>query len=88
MSTTRESILKDEIEYFNSMLGEWLQHYEGQYALVKNHKLFGTFTTEEEAYKEGIKQFGNQPFLIKKVERVERLEKLPALTLGIIRAYP
>jgi len=26
--------LKEEIEYFNSMLEEWLQHYEGQYALI------------------------------------------------------
>ena len=84
----KESILKEEIEYFNLMLAEWLQHYEGQYALVKDHKLFGTFTTEVEAYKEGVKLFGNNPFLIKKIERAEKLEKLPALTLGIIRAYP
>lgn len=84
----KESILKEEIEYFNSMLAEWLQHYEGQYALVKDHKLIGTFTTEVEAYKEGIKLFGNNPFLIKKIEKDEQLEKLPALTLGILRAYP
>lgn len=84
----KESILKEEIEYFNSMLAEWLQHYEGQYALVKDHKLKGTFTTEVEAYREGVKLFGNNPFLIKKIEKDEQLEKLPALTLGILRAYP
>jgi hypothetical protein len=83
----KESILKEEIEYFNSMLAEWLQHYEGHYALVKDHKLYGTFTEEVEAYREGVKLFGNQSFLIKKIERIERLEKLPALTAGIIRAY-
>jgi hypothetical protein len=60
----KEFALKEEIEHFNSMLSEWLQHYEGQYALVKDHKLFGTFTPEVEAYKEGIKLFGNKPFLI------------------------
>lgn len=84
----KESILKEEIEYFNSMLAEWLQHYGGQYALVKDHKLIGTFTTEVEAYREGVKLFGNNPFLIKKIEKDEQLEKLPALTLGILRAYP
>lgn len=88
MSTTTESILKNEIEYFNSMRAEWLQHYEGHFALVKDHKLIGTFTTEVEAYREGVKLFGNNPFLIKKIEKDEKLEKLPALTLGILRAYP
>ncbi len=86
-TTIKETALKEEIEYFNSMLEEWLQHYEGHYALVKDRKLYGTFTEEVEAYREGVKLFGNKPFLIKKIERVERLEKLPALTLGIIRAY-
>lgn len=82
------SVLKDEIEFFNSHLDEWLQHYEAQFALVKDHKLIGTFTLETEAYEEGVKRFGNAPFLIKKVTRTEKVEKLPALSLGIIRAHP
>lgn len=85
MPEVKEFILKEELEYYNSMLAEWLQHYEGQYALVKDHKLIGTFTTEAEAYKEGVKLFGNSPFLIKKIEKVEKLKQLSALTIGIIR---
>lgn len=89
MPTTSEPVmvLRDEIDFFNSHLEEWLQHYEGKFALVKNQQLIGTFTQDTEAYKEGVSRFGNAPFLIKRISRMEKIEKLPALALGIIRAY-
>ena len=40
----------------------------------------------EDAYKEGVKRYGNQPFFIKKVVEVEQTEKIPSLILGIIHA--
>ncbi|MBZ0158421.1 MAG: hypothetical protein K8I29_19660 [Alphaproteobacteria bacterium] len=81
------SVLQEELEYYISQLSEWLNYYEGHYALIKGKKLVGTFTTPEEAYRDGVSKFGNVPFLIKKIERIERLEQLPALTLGLICAH-
>ncbi|MBM4276334.1 MAG: hypothetical protein FJ130_00425 [Deltaproteobacteria bacterium] len=82
-----ELILKEELEYFNSMLDQWLQVYEGKFALIKDHKLVDTFTTFEEAYKKTVELFGNSPVLIKKITKVDQPERIPALTLGLIRAY-
>jgi hypothetical protein len=80
--------LKEEIEYFNSKLPDWLDTYEDQFALIKDHQLIGTFSTEVEAYKEGIARLGNVPFLIKQISRVEIIQKLPALMVGLIHAHP
>lgn len=78
--------LQKELEYFNAHRNEWLKHYEGKFALVKDGQLAGTFDTPPDAYEEGIKRFGNTPFLIKQVLKEERVEQIPALNLGILHA--
>jgi len=81
------TILKDEIAYFNTMLPEWMKCYEGKFALIHNQQLVDTFTTDAEAYKEGVNRFGNQVFLIKRITLEKPIAQLPALSLGLIRAY-
>ncbi|MBF0518175.1 MAG: hypothetical protein HQK92_00440 [Nitrospirae bacterium] len=77
--------LDKELDFYESNLAEFLKHYKGKYALIKNEELINTFTTEEEAYSEGVKEFGNIPFLIKLITETEDVHRLPALTLGLIR---
>jgi len=78
--------LKKELEYFNRQREELISHYEGQFVLIKGDSLLGSFTTEAEAYEEGLKQLGNQPFLIKQVTKEEEIDRLPALVLGLLNA--
>lgn len=78
--------LEREIAFFNSHLGEWIQYYEGQYALVKGETLIGTFTKQEEAYEEGLKHFGEEPFLIRQVLKDVPPEQMPAFFLGLSNA--
>jgi len=80
--------LEHELEFFNSHKKELLKHYEGQFALIKGHKLSGTYTTWEEAFDAGVKQFGNVPFLIKRVQEKEEVVQFPALVVGGISAQP
>lgn len=78
--------LEEELAYFNAHREELVSHYEGQFALIKGDSHLGSFTTEAEAYEEGLKQLGNQPFLIKKITREEETDRAPALVLGLINA--
>ncbi len=83
----KDLVLKEELDFFESKREEWLKIYEGKYALVKEKKLIDTFTTLEEAYQKGVELFGDSPFLIKVVLKQDEVEKIPALTLGIIHAH-
>lgn len=80
-----QQVLIEELHFFEKNKEEYLKHYEGQFALIKGKKLIGSFTTEEEAYKAGVEQFGNTPFLIKQVVKKEPINAIPALMLGLVR---
>ena len=78
--------LVEERAYFQSKKAEWLERHKNKYVLIKGNELIDVFYSFEDAYKEGVKQFGNQPFLVKKVVEKEKIEKIPALVLGILHA--
>jgi len=84
MNDISKNVLAKELKYFESNKKEWLKTYKGQFVLIKNQKLIGSFTSQEEAYRKGIEQFNNKPFLIKQVLEEERVASIPALTIGII----
>ena len=71
--------LEKELEFFESKRGEWLRDYKDKFVLIKGEELIDVFSTLEDAYKEGVKRYGNQPFLIKRVTEEEEIETLPAL---------
>lgn len=79
--------LEEELSFFESKREEWVKIYEGKYALVKGSSLIDTFTTLDEAYQKGVELFGITPFLIKIVLEQDKIEKIPALMLGIIHAH-
>ena len=78
--------LEEELEFFESKREEWLEKYKDKFVLIKGRKLIDTFTSLEDAYKEGVKQFGAQSVFIKQVLEAEPVEKTPSLMLGITHA--
>lgn len=78
--------LEKELKYYQDHLDELLQHYEGKFVLIKGEQLVGAFDDPRDAYEEGVKRFGNTPFLIKRVQKEEHEEQIPALNLGILHA--
>jgi len=79
--------LEEELNYFESKRKEWLEKFRDKYVLIKRKELIDVFASLEDAYKEGVRRFGNQPFFIKQVTEVENIEETPSLTLGIIHAH-
>jgi hypothetical protein len=79
--------LRDEIAFYECKKPEFLLAYEGKFVLIKDSELLGVFDSAEQAYAEGLSRLGNVPFLIKQVLKEEPIESIPALHLGLIRAY-
>jgi hypothetical protein len=78
--------LSAEVAFFEEKRTEWLKHYAGQFALVKDRELLGTFSTQAEAIQAGFSRLGNVPFLVRQVLPSEAVLISPALVLGLIHA--
>lgn len=65
--------LEKELETYNANLHE-LKENEGKFVLIQADKVFGVFTSYEDAMKDGYKQFGtNTPFLVKQIQSIEQV---------------
>jgi hypothetical protein len=76
--------LEVELEYYESIKGELLAHHKGKFALIHGRELINTFNQDIEAYNEGVKLFGNAPFLVRLISDTQPEAKYPALMLGLI----
>jgi len=43
----------------------------------------GVYTTEEEAYEEGLKKIGNRPFLIRQIRKEQPRLQAPVISVGM-----
>ena len=75
--------LDRELKYFESIRSKLLESSKGQYALIKEKNLIGTFKSEAEAYKAGIEKYGNVPFLIKEIVSKDSIDFIPILSIGV-----
>jgi hypothetical protein len=79
-------VLHKELAFFESQRQVLLAAHEGKFALIKGCELAGIYASEAEAYAAGLEKFGNEPFLIKRVQRQDPTGQIPALHFGLIRA--
>jgi hypothetical protein len=84
MMADPENVLRKELDYYKTHRDELLSHYENKFVLIRDNELLGAFDNPQDAYAEAIKRFGNVPVLIKPVLKDERIEQIPALSLGIL----
>ncbi|MBI2817460.1 MAG: hypothetical protein HYX72_11025 [Acidobacteria bacterium] len=61
--------LEKELAYFESIKEDLLRGNEGGFALIRGENFFGAFNSAAAANQEGVNRFGNQPFLVKRIER-------------------
>jgi hypothetical protein len=67
--------LQQELETFEAHRAELLGQAPGKFALVHSDQVAGIFDTEADAIREGYRQFGNVPFLVKRIEAVDTPER-------------
>lgn len=72
MKHEKKSLLEKELKAFGEEKEALLKTSVGKYALLKGKEIIGVFESQNDAIKVGIEKFGNEPFLVKKIEEVEQ----------------
>lgn len=79
-------MLDIELAFYEEQRADLLARHAGMFALVKGRELIGVFNTIEEALGEGARRFGLDSYLIRQVAATEPEVRVPAYTLGILKA--
>ena len=62
-------MLREETDFLRDNAEKFRDRYPGKIILLKGARLVGVFESDQAALKEGIRMFGREPFLIRRVER-------------------
>ncbi len=73
MEAKRNPSLEKELETYKKKLSE-LKQYEGKFVLIHGDDVVDTFTSYEDAIKEGYKRFKLEPFLVKQIHSIEQVQ--------------
>jgi len=78
--------LEKELARFAALKAELLKNHGGKFVLIRGEDFCGAYDTAENAYTEGVKRFGREPFIVKQVLEQEPVYRNQALSLGLINA--
>ena len=66
--------LEKEFEFYVKNRDAFIdQGYEGKFVVIKDQEILDFFAAYEDALRQGLKKYGNVPFLIKEISRFERI---------------
>lgn len=65
--------LEKELETYKAKLPE-LKEHQGKYVLIHGDEVVGTYTSYEDAIKEGYTRFKLDPFLVKQIQTLEQVQ--------------
>lgn len=64
-------VLDTELKTYEQQRDHLLVTAEGKFVLIRNDQVIGIYDSKMDAISEGYRQFGNVPFLVKQVVKVE-----------------
>jgi hypothetical protein len=67
--------LEKELATYHAKLAELKQH-EGKFVLIHGEDVVDTFSSYDDAIKEGYAKFGLTPFLVKQIQIIEQIQFL------------
>lgn len=65
--------LETELATYRAKLPE-LKEHEGKFVLIHGSDVIDTFSSYDDAIKEGYSKFGLQPFLVKQIQGMEQIQ--------------
>jgi hypothetical protein len=63
--------LTQELETYEAHREQLLGEARGKYVLIRGNSIVATYDTEQDAINEGYRQFGNVPFLVKRIAALD-----------------
>jgi hypothetical protein len=75
--------LETELKTYEQHRDRLLGKQEGKYVLIHKDQVIGVYDSKMDAIAQGYHQFGNVPFLVKQVLKVESPEEFVSHALGI-----
>lgn len=78
--------LETELATFEAMKEELLRNHPGKFALIQDAQFIAAFDTAQNAYEEGVRRFGRDPFLVKHIVESEETYRNYALFTGLMNA--
>lgn len=70
-TTTIMQSLRQELEIYDAHREQLLGEARGKYVLIRGDSIIATYDTEQDAINEGYRQFGNVPFLVKRIAALD-----------------
>jgi hypothetical protein len=67
MQISREVEIRNNYEFFQSVVGNLMSRYAGEYALIRSQQVVEYYHTAGEAVAEGSRRFGEMPFSVQHV---------------------
>ena len=63
--------LETEWRFFEANRERLVAKGEGKFVLIRGRKIIGLYESKWDAIEQGYERFGNVPFFVKRIERVE-----------------
>lgn len=78
-----EQILERELNTYEKQREQLLANHEGMFVLIHADEAVGVFESQADAIAQGYERFGNVPFLVRQIVRVETPVHLPSHLLAV-----
>ena len=72
------SVLENEVKFFETNRASLRADHPDRFVVIKEERVVGAYETFEDAYKDGIRQLGNVPMLIRHVDQEDEVHTIPA----------
>ncbi len=77
------AILDDELKTYEQQRDSLLGSAEGKFVLIWKDQVVGIYDSKMDAIAEGYQRFGNVPFLVKQIVRIETPQNFTSNLLGV-----
>lgn len=76
-------VLETELKTYDQHRDHLLGTAEGKFVLIRNDRMIGVYDSKMDAIALGYQQFGNVPFLVKQIVKVETPQNFTSNLLGV-----
>jgi hypothetical protein len=81
------TILDKEIQFFEKMKPQLMEHHFGKFVVIHNKQLVGTYDSFNKAAEEALRQFGKGPYLIRQVIGNDPIKIPASVAYRVIQAH-